>query len=591
MAWAFWAEEIRGFPLLGLGAGSALWVVRREGEGERTGLRLLYAHAWPHPPAGWAPGPGRGAGVANAPVATPPPPLQPLWRAVQEGVGAERPWRSAGEAPAGGWRLPGRAGRPVLWIEPLRRGTEVTGAFALGFDATPPWDEAVRLWGARFAARVAPLLDCLPPWPATARLVATVAAAQPTLFPLSSPGSVAVAPRRSRASAGGLPLPRPVPVPGVPGAVGVSAEFLACCDTALAVAAADVNVLLYGESGTGKEILARAVHLASTRRERTFLGENCAALPEGLLESELFGHRAGAFTGAAQEKAGLLEAASGGTFFLDEIGDMPLALQIKLLRVMQERQVRRIGELESRPVNLRWIAATHKDLNAEIAAGRFRLDLFYRLHVVRITIPPLRRRPEDVPHLLAYFLQRHGGEPVGWRIQETALAALQAHSWPGNARELENEARRLLALHGDSPLIRAEHLSPEVRGAAIRPVDEDDLGLLRPLSEAAVLLERHLIRKAVEACAGRKSAAARRLGLSRQGLYRKIRRYGLLDLVPGAVGEAVGVANGASADANADVDQDEDREPAAAIAAAGSCPGGSSTRTAPWSSSTSVRSP
>jgi hypothetical protein len=194
-----------------------------------------------------------------------------------------------------------------------------------------------------------------------------------------------------------------------------------------------------------------------------------------------------------------------------------------------------------------------------------------------------------VPHLLAYFLQRHGGGPAGRRIQETALAALQAHSWPGNARELENEARRLLALHGEAPVIRAEHLSPEVRGAAIRPVNGDDLGLLRPLSEAAVLLERHLIRKAVEACAGRKSAAARRLGLSRQGLYRKIRRYGLLDLLPGAVEEAAGVANGALVDA--DGDAQEEGEPAAAIAAAGSRPGGSSTRTAPLSSSPYVRSP
>ncbi|MHB8078055.1 MAG: sigma-54 interaction domain-containing protein [Candidatus Krumholzibacteriia bacterium] len=579
MAWAFWAEEIRGFPLLGLGAGSALWVVRRDGEGEQTALRLLYAHAWPHPPAGWAPGPGRGAADGTAARAVAPAlPLQPLWRAVQEGVGAERPWRGTADPPAEGRRSAGRAGRPVLWVEPLRRGAEVAGAFALAFDASPPWDEAVRLWGTRFAARVAPLLDCLPPWPATPRLEAAAATAQPTLFPLPPPAGATAAPRRGRAEAGGLPLPRPVPVPGVPGAVGVSAEFLACCDTALAVAEADVNVLLHGESGTGKEILARAVHLASTRRDRAFLGENCAALPEGLLESELFGHRAGAFTGAAQEKAGLLEAASGGTFFLDEIGDMPLALQIKLLRVMQERRVRRIGELESRPVNLRWIAATHKDLNAEIAAGRFRLDLYYRLHVVRLTIPPLRRRPEDVPHLLAYFLQRHGRAGAGRRIQESALAALQSHRWPGNARELENEARRLLALHGEAPVIRFEHLSPEVRGAADRSDGDEDLGQLRPLDEAAVLLERHLIRKAVEACAGRKAAAARRLGLSRQGLYRKIRRYGLLDLLPGA-GEGTAGPD------------DPDGEPAAALAAAGPGPDGSAIRTAPSFSSPSGHSP
>jgi transcriptional regulator with PAS, ATPase and Fis domain len=299
------------------------------------------------------------------------------------------------------------------------------------------------------------------------------------------------------------------------------------------VARSGVNVLLHGESGTGKEIIACAIHDRSERRRGPLVGQNCAALPESLFESELFGHKSGAFTGAAADKAGLLEAAHGGTFFLDEIGDMPLALQIKLLRVMQERRVRRIGELDSRPVDIRFVAATHKDLAAEIAAGRFRLDLYYRLNVVRLALPPLRQRPEDIGHLVAFFLQRHGGDEGQWRIEERALAALQAYRWPGNVRELENEVCRLLAMYPGRRLIRLEQLSTEVRAAAGWSVDPADLATLRPLEEAGQLLERYLIRKAIAACGGRKAAAARRLGLSRQGLYKKIQRYGMSDLIGG----------------------------------------------------------
>jgi transcriptional regulator with PAS, ATPase and Fis domain len=297
------------------------------------------------------------------------------------------------------------------------------------------------------------------------------------------------------------------------------------------VATSGVNVLLQGESGTGKEIIARAIHLGSSRREGPFVGQNCAALPESLFESELFGHKSGAFTGAASDKVGLLESAHGGTFFLDEIGDMPLALQIKLLRVMQEKKVRRIGELSTRPVNIRFVAATHKDLDQEIAVGRFRLDLYYRLKVVKISIPPLRQRPEDIAHLLAFFLARHGKGRLSRRISESALTALQAYRWPGNVRELENEVCRLLALFPDEMLIRLQHLSEEIRAGGGNLVDPADLSTLRRLDEAGELLEKYLIRKAISAAGGRKAAAARRLGLSRQGLYKKIQRYGMTDLV------------------------------------------------------------
>jgi transcriptional regulator with PAS, ATPase and Fis domain len=270
--------------------------------------------------------------------------------------------------------------------------------------------------------------------------------------------------------------------------------------------------------------------------EAIFTKIRCAALPESLFESELFGHRAGAFTGAATEKKGLLAAASGGTFFLDEIGDMPLPLQIKLLRVMQERQVRRIGELKSVPVDLRFVAATHKDLTAEIREGRFRLDLFYRLKVVAVVIPPLRHRPEDVAPLFAYFLGKRGRDPNRLRITEEALSALQRWHWPGNVRELENEAQRIAALYPDETVIRLTHLSREVRGADAGAVEAVDLGALRSLDQASELLERYLIRKAIAACGGRKAAAARRLGLSRQGLYKKIARYGMADLLATGTG-------------------------------------------------------
>jgi two-component system response regulator HydG len=313
--------------------------------------------------------------------------------------------------------------------------------------------------------------------------------------------------------------------------VASSREMLACCEAALSVASTSVNVLIHGESGTGKEVLAKTIHEGSRRREGPFIGVNCAALPETLFESELFGHKAGAFTGAGREKLGLLEAAHGGTFFLDEIGDMPLALQIKLLRVVQERKLRRIGELRDRSVDVRFISASHRDLDEEVKQGRFRLDLFYRLKVVRLVIPALRYRPEDVAPLLSWFLERQGCDITEYGITPGALKALQSYRWPGNIRELENEVSRWLALHGRERVLRVEHLSLELRKSVDISADPADLGTLRPMGEATQLLEQYLIRKAIDTCRGKKSDAARRLGLSRQGLYKKIRRYGMLDLL------------------------------------------------------------
>jgi DNA-binding NtrC family response regulator len=210
----------------------------------------------------------------------------------------------------------------------------------------------------------------------------------------------------------------------------------------------DITVLLLGETGTGKEMAARAIHYASARKDRSFVAVNCGALPSELVESELFGHARGAFTGAAGAKLGLFEEANGGTIFLDEIGDLPLAVQVKLNRVLQEREIRRVGDNSPTKVDVRVIAATHRDLKVEVSTGRFREDLFYRLHVFPIWMPPLRDRREDVPLLAAHFVSKHGQayrRQVG-AFDAEALRALVGYSWPGNVRELENVVERAVAV-------------------------------------------------------------------------------------------------------------------------------------------------
>ena len=495
----FWKEETRRFPY---GSGTTMiWVVRFAGPPPDTTLVPLFR---------WSAGPGPGVEMV-------PPPLGAMLRMAT--VGREELSRlSGGEA---------------LWAEPLRIGGRIRGCLAVRFDTGETWRDAVFLWSQDLAARLPAVLDQLDPLPPEESLAIT---GQQTLFPLPPPVRTTVEKVPLR---GTLPLPRPATVPGIPGCIGISAELRELGRRLPGIAVSDVNVLLQGESGTGKEIVAAALHRLSERRKGPFVGQNCAALPETLFESELFGHRAGAFTGAAGDKKGLLTAANGGTFFLDEIGDMPLALQIKLLRVMQERRIRRIGELQTRPVDIRFVAATHQDLRREIERGRFRLDLFYRLKVVAVEIPPLRHRPEDVAHLFAWFLSRRGRDPGGMRISERALAALQAWRWPGNVRELENEVQRFCALNPTEQVVRLAHISPEIQASLGEgAIDPADLGTLRTLDQANEILERFLIRKAIAATEGRKAAAARRLGLSRQGLYKKIARYGMTDLVKSvAVGE------------------------------------------------------
>jgi len=280
-----------------------------------------------------------------------------------------------------------------------------------------------------------------------------------------------------------------------------------------AVAASDAAVLLLGESGTGKELVARSVHWNSARRARPFVAVNCAALPEGLLESELFGHERGAFTGATQKRVGLIVEAHGGTLFLDEITDMPLALQAKLLRVLQNKVVRPVGGRDELQVDFRVISATNRDLATLLRDGKFREDLYYRLAVIPIRVPTVRERPEDIPLLARHFLQR-SADTLGKRIDdfdESAMAWLLEHRWPGNVRELENVVERAATLAGGSLItmqdLRIEFAAIAAPESAFRPSLEE--------------VERSYIQRVLEEAKGDKRVAARILGVSVRTLQRK----------------------------------------------------------------------
>jgi transcriptional regulator with GAF, ATPase, and Fis domain len=285
------------------------------------------------------------------------------------------------------------------------------------------------------------------------------------------------------------------------------------------LADSEVPVVIYGESGTGKELVARAIHDGGDRADKPFVAENCGAIPETLLESVLFGHARGAFTGAATPRPGLFEAADGGTIFLDEIGETSPAMQTKLLRVLQEGEVRRLGENKPRKVDVRVIAASNRELEAMVAAGSFRQDLFYRINVVRLELPPLRDRREDIPTLIEHFVVRNqrASEPA-LQISAAALRKLVRYPWPGNVRELENEVQRWLALCEERVL--PEDLSPAIDGSTTDAEDPDDLEL-RPRVDR---LERELIARAMERTGGNQTQAAQLLGLSRYGLQKKLKR-------------------------------------------------------------------
>ncbi len=294
------------------------------------------------------------------------------------------------------------------------------------------------------------------------------------------------------------------------------------------VAATRSTVLLMGESGTGKELAARALHYNSDRAERPFVVIDCAAIPETLQESELFGHTRGAFTGAVAAKRGLFEEAHGGTLFLDEVGDLSAATQAKLLRVLQEGTIRRLGDTRTIQVDARIIAATNRDLPAEVRAGRFREDLFFRLNVLPLRLPPLRERPEDIPLLTEHFLRRFAaetGRPVR-QIAPPALDCLMAYRWPGNVRELEHAIERAVLL-SQGEALEVGDLPPAVQGGGGQGVEEAPLSLREAVARLNADLERGLIRRALARTGGNRTEAAVLLGISRRALLYKLKEYGI----------------------------------------------------------------
>jgi two-component system, NtrC family, response regulator HydG len=314
--------------------------------------------------------------------------------------------------------------------------------------------------------------------------------------------------------------------------VGTSAAMRKLRAAVARLATQDISILIRGESGTGKELVARALHERGTRRKHPFVPLNCGAIPESLIDSELFGHQKGAFTGALTDRPGVFVEANNGTLFLDEIGDMPVAVQARLLRVLQESEVRPVGASAVRKVDVRVIAATHVDLAAAVEAGRFRQDLFYRLNVVTLAVPPLRERLDDLPQLTAHFLRKHGGsEPPS--VSPDALERMAAYGWPGNVRELENALMHAIAFHS------ADSIGPEAlpfqigaRAKGSQPVgvmreDEELLPLTEAKRKAMSRYEHSYLMRVMEKAKGSVSEAARLAGLDRTNFRRLLQRHNI----------------------------------------------------------------
>ena len=306
-----------------------------------------------------------------------------------------------------------------------------------------------------------------------------------------------------------------------------SPRMLDIFDTIRKIADYKTTVLITGESGSGKELIARAIHFNSPRSNKPFIAINCSAIPETLLESELFGYVKGSFTGANKDKKGLFEEASGGTLFLDEVGDLPLSLQVKLLRAIQEEEIRRVGDTKTMKIDVRLITATLKNLGEEIKKGGFREDLYYRLNVLPIHLPPLRERKEDIPLLADTFLSRFSKEmdKKVKKLSPEALQALTDYSWPGNVRELENTIERAMVLETEEEL-RPESLPDSVRNVEVNPAIRAAASELS-IKKMMVIMEQELIKKALEKTGGNRTWAAKLLEISHRALLYKIKRYGL----------------------------------------------------------------
>jgi len=299
------------------------------------------------------------------------------------------------------------------------------------------------------------------------------------------------------------------------------------------IADSRATVIIRGESGTGKEQVARAIHFKSSRAEKPFIKVACAALPETLLESELFGHEKGAFTGALGTKAGRFELANGGTLFLDEIGDISPATQVKLLRVVQEREFERVGGVNTIKVDIRLLVATHRDLEREVRQGRFREDLYYRLNVLPLFIPPIRDRKDDVPLLAEYFLEKFSKEngKKGLTFSESAWEHLMNYPWPGNVRELENAIERAVILCR-AKAITGEHFKLDVQDRIHEMPETSDYNLVtglqdKNLAEAVEVLEKKMIQSSLEEARGNKRRAAGKLGITERIMGYKVKKYGL----------------------------------------------------------------
>jgi two-component system response regulator HydG len=306
--------------------------------------------------------------------------------------------------------------------------------------------------------------------------------------------------------------------------IGRSKRFLDVLKTAETAAPTDSTILVTGESGSGKEVLAKYIHEISGRADGPFVSINCGALPESLLESELFGHTKGSFTGAHRDKHGLFVAAKGGTFFMDEVGEMSPATQVKLLRVLQEREVIPVGATEAVPVDVRIVAATNRDLEEEIRRGGFRSDLYYRLNVITVHLPPLRDRGEDVPLLASFFLERFAGGrgKETPRLAQEAVDALASYDWPGNVRELENALERAAVLTADGE-IQVSALPTRITERAPQPLVSAAL----PPNPTLEIVERAYIHWVLHSESGNKTRAAEVLGIDPSTLYRKLLRYGM----------------------------------------------------------------
>lgn len=340
--------------------------------------------------------------------------------------------------------------------------------------------------------------------------------------------------------------PSEEPVRHHPSIIGASPPMLALFRMLERIRNSDATILVLGENGTGKELVAKSIHQQSRRGTRQFVATNCSAFNDNLLESELFGHRRGAFTGAVIDKPGLFEVANCGTFFMDEVGDMSPALQVKLLRVLQEGVFMPVGGTEPKHVDVRIIAATNRDLATMVRQGTFREDLYYRLHVVTVRVPPLRERREDIPVLIQYFLGKLGKRDKREKLlTPRAEERLALHEWPGNVRELENEMERLWVLSGDDRVIDEDLLSSAIGRRKVvstapasdalgttspLPASESSLGAKAPsLPDAVESLERRMIVEELGRARGNKTKAADALGISRRNLIRKVQAYGLED--------------------------------------------------------------